>query len=30
MNNHDLDAFRKNVLDDTLTQDVWREKYRFG
>lgn len=27
---YDLAAFRRSVLDDPLTQDVWRDKYRYG
>jgi len=30
MNEAELLAFQKSVLDDPITQDVWRSKYRFG
>lgn len=30
MNDAELRIFQKTVLDDPITQDVWRSKYRFG
>jgi ribonucleoside-diphosphate reductase alpha chain len=30
MNEAELLAFQRSVLDDPITQDVWRSKYRFG